>query len=671
MNIEGLNPQQSSATTHLGSPLLVLAGAGSGKTRVITHKIAWLIRNAGYAAYQIAAITFTNKAAREMKERTLSLLSRQEAKGLTVSTFHTLGLTIIRSEIETLGYKPGFSIFDAQDSASILKELAYKEDNLADEDTESRWIISRWKNDFVNPEQALQIAENPKEVQAAILYEKYQRQLKAYNGLDFDDLIVLPTQLLENNEAVRTKWQNRLRYLLIDEYQDTNACQYRMIKLLAGVRGEITAVGDDDQSIYAWRGAQPENLNLLQQDYPMLKVVKLEQNYRSTEFILGAANHLIANNPHLFDKKLWSALGYGEKILIMPCRTAEHEAEKVITEILKYKFRARAEPEDFAILYRSNHQGKLFERVLRENNLPYRVTGGQSFFERAEVKDTLAYIRLIANPTDDAAFLRIVNTPKREIGLSTLEKLGTYAYERGTTLLAASHEFGFAQRISSRAKLNLDRFTDWIEHLIRSVDNFAPHEFIRQIINDIGYEDYLLNMSSSPKMAERRMDNVKEVFKWIERLYDDGDGKETLGEIVAHMTLMDLLERNREDKDNNEITLMTLHSSKGLEYPYVFIVGVEEDLIPHANSLSENEEGLEEERRLMYVGITRAKQQLTISYAKTRSRYGEELTCEPSRFLDELPVANIEWEDKRQISPEKKQENADAYMKDILAMLEE
>ena len=669
--MHALNPQQSVATEHLGSPLLVLAGAGSGKTRVITHKIAWLIRNAGYAAYQIAAITFTNKAAREMKARALGLLTRQEAKGLTVSTFHTLGLSIIRSEIETLGYKPGFSIFDAQDTASILKELAYKEDNLAEEDTESRWIISRWKNDFISPEQALQLAENPKEVQAAILFEKYQRQLKAYNGLDFDDLIVLPTQLLENNREVREKWQNKLRYLLIDEYQDTNACQYRMIKLLAGVRGEITAVGDDDQSIYAWRGAQPENLNLLQQDYPALKVVKLEQNYRSTELILGAANHLIANNPHLFEKKLWSSLGTGEKISIMPCRTAEHEAEKVVSEILKYKFRDRAIESDFAILYRSNHQGKLFERFLRENNLPYRVTGGQSFFERAEVKDTLAYIRLITNPTDDAAFLRIVNTPKREIGLSTLEKLGTYAHERNTNLLAASREFGFAQRISSRAKLNLERFTDWVERLIRDVDNVAPHEFIKKIISNIHYEDYLQNSSSSPKTAERRMDYVKEVITWIERLYDDGEGKETLGEIAAHMTLMDLLERNSDEKEHNEITLMTLHSSKGLEFPYVFIVGVEEDVIPHANSLAENDEGLEEERRLMYVGITRAKQQLTLSYAKTRSRYGDDLTCDPSRFLEELPPENIEWENQRQVDPKQLQDTADAYMSNLLALLDE
>ena len=668
-----LNPPQHAATVHLGSPLLVLAGAGSGKTRVITQKIAWLIHNAGYAAYQIAAITFTNKAAREMKARALELLTKEEAKGLMVSTFHTLGLNIIRRELETLGYKPGFTIFDAQDTAAIIKELAHKEDSFADEDTESRWIISRWKNDFISPEQAMHIAATPQEVQAAIIYEKYQRQLKAYNGMDFDDLIVLPTMLLENNEEVRQRWQNRLRYLLIDEYQDTNACQYRLIKLLSGVRGEITAVGDDDQSIYAWRGAQPENINLLQEDYPNLKVIKLEQNYRSTERILSSANYLIANNPHLFDKKLWSNLGEGEKISIVPCRTAEHEAEKVVTDIVKYQFREpQLENKDFAILYRSNHQGRLFERFLREYNIDYKVTGGTSFFERSEVKDTLAYLRLVVNPTDDAAFLRIVNTPKREIGLSTLEKLGVYANERGNSLLEASTEFGFAQRISARAKANLERFTDWIHTLIREVDNLAPHNFIRKIITDIDYEDHLLNTSSSPKTAERRMENVNEVIEWVKRVYDDGDGKETLAEIAAHMTLMDILDRNNEEKDQNAVTLMTLHSSKGLEFPYVFMVGVEEDLIPHANSLEEDDEkGVEEERRLMYVGITRAKKQLTISYAKTRSRYGEDLACDPSRFLDELPEENIEWADKKQQTPEERRETASTYINNLQAMLDD
>lgn len=667
--MSGLNPQQQAAVEHLGTPLMVLAGAGSGKTRVITQKIAWLIRTANIPAYQIAAITFTNKAAREMKQRASELLEKEESRGLTVSTFHTLGLNIIRSEIKTLGYKSGFSIFDAQDSAAIIKGLSQKEDSLADEDTESRWIISRWKNDFISPEQAMHIAKTPQELQAAKLYEKYQRQLKAYNAVDFDDLIVLPTQLFEQNAEVLQRWQNKLRYLLIDEYQDTNACQYRMIKLLAGIRGALTAVGDDDQSIYAWRGAQPENIHLLQKDFPMLKVIKLEQNYRSTSSILNSANHLIANNPHLFDKKLWSSLGEGENIKIMACRTADQEAEKVTAEIMKHRFRDGVPFKDFAILYRSNHQSRLFERFLRENSIPYKITGGTSFFERAEVKDVLAYLRLLANPTDDAAFLRIVNTPKREIGTSTLEKLGTYATERNTSLLQASRELGFAERVSSRARANLERFSDWVYDNIREAEDMAPHNMVRKVITDISYEDYLLNLSSSPKVAEARMGNVNEVVEWIKRLYDDGDGKQTLSEIVAHMTLIDILERNNEAKEQDVVTLMTLHSSKGLEFPYVFMVGVEEELLPHSNSIEEN--GVEEERRLMYVGITRAQRYLTISYAKTRQRYGDEQTCDPSRFLEELPDKYLDWDERKQTSPEDLKKTADAYISNLTAMLDD
>lgn len=667
--MSGLNPQQQAAVEHLGTPLMVLAGAGSGKTRVITQKIAWLIRKAAIPAYQIAAITFTNKAAREMKQRASELLEKEEARGLTVSTFHTLGLNIIRSELKTLGFKSGFSIFDAQDSAAIIKGLAQKEDSLADEDTESRWIISRWKNDFISPEQAMHLAKTPQEVQAAKLYEKYQRQLKAYNAVDFDDLIVLPTQLFEQDAEVLQRWQNKLRYLLIDEYQDTNACQYRMIKLLAGIRGALTAVGDDDQSIYAWRGAQPENIHQLQKDFPMLKVIKLEQNYRSTSSILNSANHLIANNPHLFDKKLWSSLGEGENIKIMACRTADQEAEKVTAEIMKHRFRDGVPFKDFAILYRSNHQSRLFERFLRENSIPYKITGGTSFFERAEVKDVLAYLRLLANPTDDAAFLRIVNTPKREIGTSTLEKLGTYATERNICLLQASRELGFAERVTSRARANLERFSDWVYDNIREADNMAPHNVVRKVITDISYEDYLLNLSSSPKVAEARMGNVNEVIEWIKRLYDDGDGKETLSDIVAHMTLIDILERNNEAKEQDVVTLMTLHSSKGLEFPYVFMVGVEEDLLPHSNSIEEN--GVEEERRLMYVGITRAQRYLTISYAKTRQRYGDEQTCDPSRFLEELPNKYLDWDERKPSSPEDLKKTANAYINNLTAMLDD
>lgn len=664
--MQGLNPQQQAAVTHLGSPLLVLAGAGSGKTRVITQKVAWLIRNAGYEAKQIAAITFTNKASREMRERASQLLDKDEAKGLTVATFHNLGLTILKQEVRKLGYKPGFSILDAQDSSTILKELAFKEE-IEEESEALRWQVSRWKNDFISPEQAMQQVANELEERAVRLYTAYQRQIKAYNAVDFDDLIVLPVQLFDQYPEILEKWQNRLRYLLVDEYQDTNACQYRLIRQLVGVRGALTTVGDDDQSIYAWRGARPENIAQLQKDYPSLRVIKLEQNYRSTRRILESANHLIANNPHLFEKKLWSTLGEGDPILIMPCRTAEHEAEKVVGEIMKRHFRDRTAYKDFAILYRGNHQSRLFERLLREQNIPYKLTGGTSFFERAEVKDILGYLRMVSNPEDDAAFLRIINTPRREIGTSTLEKLGDYAHERHTSLFVAAQEMGFAERISAKARQRIDTFTTWLNAMIQANQTEAPAVLVKRIVTEIYYEDWLLQDSSSPKVAEKRMANVWEIVDWVRKLHDEGAGKETLAEIVAHMSLVDLLERNSGEEEQDAVTLMTLHGAKGLEFPYVFLVGAEEELLPHANSL--DAAGIEEERRLAYVGITRAQKHLTISYAKTRSRYGEKVACDPSRFLDELPEQHVEWEDRKVITPEQRQETARAYVSSLLDLL--
>ncbi|MCB1637647.1 MAG: UvrD-helicase domain-containing protein, partial [Thiothrix sp.] len=467
------------------------------------------------------------------------------------------------------------------------------------------WQISRWKNDFISVQQAKEQAVDQDEARAARLYAAYQRQLKAYNAVDFDDLIVLPVQLFGQHPEVLEKWQNRLRYLLVDEYQDTNACQYRLIRQLAGVRGALTAVGDDDQSIYAWRGARPENIHQLQRDYPTLKVIKLEQNYRSTRRILDSANQLIANNPHLFEKQLWSTLGEGEPILVMSARTAGHEAEKVVAEIQKRQFRDRVPAKDFAILYRSNHQSRVFEKLLRENRIPYRITGGTAFFERTEVKDILGYLRLVSNPDDDAAFLRVVNTPRREIGASTLEKLGEYAQDRQVSLFKAAREMGFAERVSARARTRIDNFTDWLNSIILAQRDTEPQALVQRIVQGIEYEDWMLQNSSSPKMAEKRMENVQEVQNWVAKLYDEGAGKETLGEIVAHMSLVDMLERNNEEKEQDAITLMTLHAAKGLEFPYVFLIGMEEELLPHANSM--DEAGLQEERRLAYVGITRAQ----------------------------------------------------------------
>ncbi len=667
-----LNPQQQQSVEHMGSPLLVLAGAGTGKTRVITQKVAWLIRKANVDAKNIAAITFTNKAAREMKQRISETLNAEESKGLTVSTFHTLGLNIIRREYKTLGYKAGFTIFDSQDSDTIIKELTLNEsydEDASENNDDARWIISRWKNDFISIEKAFEIAANTHEIHAAKLYRSYQRQLKAYNAIDFDDLILLPLQLFKSHPEILKNWQNKLRYLLIDEYQDTNTCQYELVKLLTGVRKELTVVGDDDQSIYAWRGAKPENIAQLQKDYSNLKIVKLEQNYRSTSLILESANVLISNNAHLFEKKLWSQLGEGEKIRIIPCKNPEHEVETVIGEIMKFTFRDHAKYQDMAILYRSNHQSRLFERYLRSNNIAYKISGGTSFFERAEVKDILAYLRLLVNTADDAAFLRVINTPKRSIGASTLEKLGNYANERQISLYAASQEMGFAQRISQKAVARVQGFMFWINELIHASTKAAPHHLVERIVTEIAYEDWLKTVSSSEKQAEQRMANVNEVIDWTRRLYEDGEGKETIAEIIAHMCLMDLLERNQEEEEENAISLMTMHTAKGLEFPYVFLIGAEEEILPHANSMDDDE--LEEERRLAYVGITRAKRQLCITYAKMRNKYGEKISCEPSRFLEELPDRNVEWADRVVSSPEKMQQTAHSYISNLQAMLDD
>jgi len=664
--MDTLNPQQREAATHIGTPLLVLAGAGSGKTRVITQKIAWLIRECGMNAQNIAAITFTNKAAKEMKERVGKLLSRDETKGLTVSTFHNLGLNILRKELKEIGYKPGFTIFDAADTATLIKELTRKDHEATEDMDQARWQISRWKNDFISPDQAIKQAQNDLEFAQAKLYAHYQRMLRAYNAMDFDDLIVEPVHLFMDKPEVLARWQEKLRYLLIDEYQDTNTCQYELVRLLAGISGAFTAVGDDDQSIYAWRGAQPENLGRLQKDFPRLRLIKLEQNYRSVERILTSANHLIANNPHDFEKRLWSALGEGELLRVIPCKSAEHEAEKVVSEILKHRFKTKSNYSDYAILYRGNFQARPFEKVLRENSIPYKISGGQSFFDRAEVKDTLGYLRLLANPDDDAAFLRIINTPRRSIGPGTLEKLGQYANERHISLFAASSEMGLSQVLKAASRQRLETFIDWMQELARSADD-DPVGTARRMMRETEYETWLMETSKDEKVAQKRWENVTEVLDWMGRIGKENEEDRTLSNLVNHMSLMDILDRNQEEKESDGVQLMTLHAAKGLEFPNVFLVGMEEELLPHRTSLEED--NIEEERRLAYVGITRAQQSLALTYATKRQRYGEEMECEPSRFLNELPEEHLEWDDRREVSPEERKETGRAHLANIRGLL--
>jgi ATP-dependent DNA helicase Rep len=666
--MSALNTKQREAVRYLDGPLLVLAGAGSGKTRVITAKIAHLIDSAGIAARHITAVTFTNKAAREMKARVGRLLGGDKGRGLTVSTFHTLGLNILRRELDAAGLRRNFSIFDEQDVDQLLRELSKQ--NEADKQAlrRARARISAWKNDLVEPEAALAAAEDDLAAFHAALFGAYQRALRAYNAVDFDDLILLPVVLLRGDAALRERWQNRIRYLLVDEYQDTNGAQYELVRLLVGVRAALTVVGDDDQSIYAWRGARPENLARLREDFPRLKVIKLEQNYRSTGRILRAANTLIANNAHVFDKRLWSELGPGETLRMITCRDEEDEAERVVSEIIHQRFNNGMPLGSYAILYRGNHQSRPFEKALRAQNIPYFISGGASFFARSEIKDVMAYLRLLTNPEDDAAFLRVVNTPRREIGSGTLEKLAGYAATRHSPLLPAIDELGLAETLAPRPLARLREFTAWLEGLARADGAGQPVDTVRQLLSDIDYRDWLAQTSSTDKLAERRWENVEELLGWLNRLQQDEQRGATLAHMVNHLALMDVLERQDEEDNTERVALMTLHAAKGLEFPHVFLVGMEEELLPHRSSIEED--NIAEERRLAYVGLTRAQRTLVMTCAERRRRAGELTRCEPSRFLGELPAEDLRWEGRgARLSAEEKEARARASLAGLKAML--
>jgi ATP-dependent DNA helicase Rep len=667
-----LNPQQDAAVRHLGTPLLVLAGAGSGKTGVITHKIAWLIREAGIAPRHIAAVTFTNKAAREMKARAAKLLRGQSSRGLRVSTFHHLGLEMLRQMLtqhgRMAGLGPGFSIFDARDSETLIKELlkkSHKEDSEAA--SSSLWQISNWKSALVEPGQALSSAADELEARQAQLYVDYQRHLEAYNAVDFDDLIRLPTRILQQNEHILRQWRDRIRYLLVDEYQDTNQSQYQLVRLLVGERSAFTVVGDDDQSIYAWRGARPENLALLQQDFPSIKVVKLEQNYRSSGTILEAANQLIANNPHVFDKRLWSQHGPGSPIQVMECRDEEDEALRVVSSILQGHHAEGLKYGDVALLFRGNHQARPFEKALREHQIPYFLSGGTSFFAHTEVKDILAYLRLLANPADDAAFLRIINAPRRQIGPSSLERLANYAKERQVPMLHACSELGLGQYLGAAARERLEAFATWLNGLAPETEHGQAHALVQRLMADIGYADWLQETSSSEAQYERRLQNLNDLIGWLERLQQK-DPDKGLKDLINHLILLDVLERQDEEGGGDRVHLMTLHAAKGLEFNRVYMVGMEEELLPHRASIEED--SIEEERRLAYVGITRARQELFLSLAKRRRRQGEVQICEPSRFLAELPESLLEWQRLgEKVSAEVAKAQGSAHLANIRALL--
>ncbi|WP_322995679.1 UvrD-helicase domain-containing protein [Castellaniella sp.] len=702
-----LNARQNEAVLYLDGPCLVLAGAGSGKTRVITRKMAYLLRECGYQARHVVALTFTNKAAREMNERVRTLVEARLLRGLTVGTFHSLGLRFLREEALHLGLKRGFSILDATDAQGIIQELLATTDRARLRAVQQ--TISLWKNALLDPDAAARQAQGADEAEAVRVFRSYEATLRAYQAVDFDDLIRMPAQLLQQDEAVRERWQARVQYLLVDEYQDTNACQYQLVRLLCGDRAMLTAVGDDDQAIYAWRGATVENLAQLERDYPRLRVIKLEQNYRSVQRILQAANQVISHNPKTFDKTLWSELGTGEPIGITPMGSDLIEAESIAMRISASRFERQAQWKDFAVLYRGNHQARVMEQALRTLRIPYTVSGGQSFFDKAEIRDVLAWLRLVANEDEDPAFIRAATTPRRGIGQGTLQALGTEAARLGVSLFAVAAQVTEGLLPVPRQRQAVQSFVQLIQHFQTRAErrggtipalpgvavqgdllafdldsepaleptvgiDGAREDSASQVLDDLlsamDYERYLYDMVDE-RQAQARWSNVLELLEWLKRKADEGDL--TVLDLVQHVALVTMLERSDEEEPD-AVKLSTLHASKGLEFPHVYLIGVEEGLLPHRGGDDEGDVSeaamaarvrhIQEERRLMYVGITRAQRSLQISWCRKRRRAREDVMCEPSRFIAEMGLQA--QADGPSLAPEMDPDRALSSLKNLL-----
>ncbi len=657
-----LNLPQLEAVHHVQGPCLVLAGAGSGKTRVITHKIAHLIQ-LGLAPERIAAITFTNKAAAEMRERAKQLVGR-EAQKVLICTFHALGVRMLRQNGEALGLKKNFSILDTDDVTSILKDAGGSSDLATAR--KWQWAISLWKNQGLNAAMAEAQAANDNERITARIMARYEERLTAYQSVDFDDLIGLPLKLLQQHVDVRLQWQQQMGHVLVDEYQDTNATQYEMLKLLVGERARFTAVGDDDQSIYGWRGATLDNLQKLPVDFPELKVVKLEQNYRSTSAILQAANNVIGPNPKLYPKILFSELGPGEPVRLSDADNEEHEAERIVLRI--QSLRAGNDTgvglgqwrdwKHFAVLYRANHQSRVLEKAFRQAAIPYKVSGGQSFFDRAEIRDLCAWLRLWVNNDDDPAFLRCVTTPKRGIGHTTLQKLGEFATLYRISMFEAVFSHSLISVLPQRAVDSLQAFGNEVNDLQYRAKHTQGSEaalaLLLQWLKDIDYEKHLYDGEDSEKLAAARWTNVLDFVDWMAKRcggeIDDTAGVSLVGEsktlLEVAQTIALLSTLSEREKDQDLVTLSTLHAAKGLEWPHVVLAGVNEGLLPfkpEENGVSLQQDALnltriQEERRLMYVGITRAQRSLVVSWSKRRKKGREMVNAMPSRFIAEMSL---------------------------------
>jgi ATP-dependent DNA helicase Rep len=652
----GLNVAQQEAVNYMHGPCLVLAGAGSGKTRVITQKIGALIQ-AGLPGKRIAAITFTNKAAAEMRERAKHLIGRA-AKDVVICTFHALGVRMVREDGHRVGLKPQFSILDTDDVTSILKDAGGTTD--AATARIWQWTISKWKNMGLSAEQAEAQAVDDNERITARIMARYEERLTAYQSVDFDDLIGMPLRLLRDHAEVRTKWNEVLGHVLVDEYQDTNATQYEVLKLLVGDRARFTAVGDDDQSIYGWRGATLDNLKRLPIDYPQLKVIKLEQNYRSTSAILRAANNVIGPNPKLFPKTLFSELGEGEPVRVVDADNEEHEAERVVARIQSLRANSQhQEHRHFAVLYRANHQAKPFEKALRKAQIPYKVSGGQSFFDRAEIKDLCAWFRLWVNNDDDPAFLRAITTPKRGIGHTTLSQLGVYGTQYKLSLFASVFSSSLESALPRRAFESLQEFGRYVNdqeyRARRTLGAEDARAFMLEWLKEIGYEQHLYDGEESEQVAATRWTNVMDFVDWMSARcggqIDDAAGVSNTSEVKSLMevaqTVSLLSTISEREKDQDVVTLSTLHASKGLEWPHVMLVGVNEGMLPFKLEddngrqqvvSDETTQRLQEERRLMYVGITRAQRTLAVSWTRKRKKGREMVATLPSRFIAEMAL---------------------------------
>ncbi len=655
-----LNDAQLQAVHHLGGPCLVLAGAGSGKTRVIVHKIARLLQS-GIEPKNIAAITFTNKAAAEMRERAKALVGARAAKDLAVSTFHSLGVRMLRADGAAVGLKPQFSILDSDDVLGVLRDAGGCSDNALAR--RWQWTISLWKNQGLDSQRAAAAAASDDEAVAARVMAVYEQRLAAFQAVDFDDLIGLPLKLLQRDAAARQKWQRQFRHILIDEVQDTNAVQYDLLKALVQ-HGDgadnprdnprdttpFTAVGDDDQSIYGWRGATIDNLRRLPQDFPRLKVIALQQNYRSSGHILRAANHVIAANPKLFEKTLWSAFGDGETVRVVECDNEAHEAERAVARIQSLRAAdATLKFADFAVLYRANHQAKVFEQKLRAAQLPYKVSGGQSYFDRAEIKDLCAWLRLLVNTDDDPAFLRAVGAPKRGIGATTLAGLGDFASQWKTSLFAALSSATLAAQLSAKALGALHEFgryvTDLEQRARHTTGQAEAQALLLGWLKEIGYEQHLHDGADSDKLAAARWANVLDFVDWIARRCggDAASDREAQSVLQVAQTISIIISLAERGDEQDVVTLSTLHAAKGLEWTHVQLASCNEGLLPFKTDddtldAATRATRLEEERRLMYVGITRARRSLIVSSLRRRKRGRDTVAGVPSRFIAEMKL---------------------------------